>query len=111
MPTIFESNDLARVRTNGTNITILADRTMLGSDALQVERIQLDVGAESLFFNAVDVERFIYVIHGKGLAKVGNQVFPLERESVLWFETEDSFSLEAGTESLEILLCSAPSGE
>jgi len=111
MPVIFEPKDFSMIRTNGTNITVLADRTMLGTDALQVERIQLDASAETRLYTAVDVERFLYVIHGQGLANVGNQVFPLERESVLWFETEDSFSLQAGSESLEVLLCSAPSGE
>jgi redox-sensitive bicupin YhaK (pirin superfamily) len=111
MPTIFEPDDLSSIQKNGTRIATLANPAMLGTDALQVERIELQAATKTSLYGAADAERFIYVIRGKGQAHVGNQMFPLAEESLLWLEKEDSFSLEAGADGLEVLLCQAPAGE
>jgi quercetin dioxygenase-like cupin family protein len=108
MPTIFEPKDLPFVEKNGLNITTLANTTMLGTTALQVERIALEASGKSSPFEAADAERFVYVIRGQGEAHVGEQAFPLDAESVLWLERADVFYLEAGAEGLEVLLCHAP---
>jgi len=111
MPTIFEPKDLPATEKNGANVAMLANQVMLGTNALQVERILLQPGAESASYHPSDVERFVYVIHGKGQAYVGEQVFPLSSESVLWLEEDDTFYLEASSDGLEVLLCHAPAGE
>ena len=111
MPMIFEPKDLPVVEQEATNIATLANSTMLGTHALQVERIMLKPNTKSSMFRAADAERFVYVIKGKGHAHVREETFPLEAESVLWLEKQDLFSLEAGTEGLEILLCHAPARE
>lgn len=111
MPTVFEPTDLPAIERNGVNVTTLANQAMLGTDALQVQRIALNAGAKSESFVAESAERFVYVIHGQGQALVDGQVFPLDVESVLWFEKGDAFHFEAGTDGLEVLLCQAPSGE
>jgi len=111
MPTIFEAKDLPVTEKNGVNIATLANRAMLGTNALQVERVMLETGAKSSMFKATDAERFVYVIHGKGQAYVGEQAFPLDAESMLWLEKDDIFYLEAGTDGLEVLLCHAPGNE
>lgn len=108
MPMIFDSSDLPVRAINGVRTATLADPGMLGTDALQVERIQLEAGAQTATFPAVDSERFVYVIRGKGQAQVGEKVFPLEEESVFWLDKEDSFHLESGATGLEVLLCHAP---
>jgi len=108
MPTIFEPKDLPVTEKNSANIATLANRAMLGADALQVERVMLDAGAKSSTFESIDPERFIYVIRGNGQAYVGEQSFPLDVESMLWLEQNDTFYLEAGADGLEVLLCRAP---
>jgi quercetin dioxygenase-like cupin family protein len=111
MPTIFEPKDLPVTEKNGANIATLANNALLGTNALQVERIVFAAGAESESFEASDAERFVYVIRGKGQAHVDGQVFPLDVESVLWLEKGDTFYLEAGADGLEVLLCHAPASE
>ena len=111
MPTIFEPKDLPVTEEHGANIATLANHSMLGTNALQVERIILKTSAKSSMFKATDAERFVYVIHGKGQAYVGEQAFPLDAESMLWLEKDDIFYLEAGTDGLEVLVCHASGNE
>jgi mannose-6-phosphate isomerase-like protein (cupin superfamily) len=47
-------------------------------------------------------------VRGAGLAYVGSKPFPLEPESMLWLEPGDTFSIEAGLDKLEVLVCQAP---
>ena len=111
MPTIFEPKDLPVTEKAGLNITTLANQTMLGTDALQVQRITLAAGTKSEEFEANHAERFVYVVRGTGQAHVSGQVFPLDAESVLWLEKSDAFYFEANADGLEVLLCHAPTGE
>ncbi len=108
MPTIFSPADLKTTRASGTARATLADRAMLGSDALQVERLTLDASAKTPSTAAPDGEHFLYVIRGGGTARVGSQSFTLEPESMLWLEAGDEYSIESGAEGLEVLLCRAP---
>lgn len=108
MPTIFESKDLPFTKKDGANVVTLANQAMLGTDALQVERILLEPGGASASYPPTDGERFLYVIRGKGQAYVGQQSFLLSAESVLWLEKEDTFYMEAGSDGLDVLLCQAP---
>lgn len=111
MPIILEPKDLTVVQKDGANIAVLADYSKIGTNALQVEHIELKADAKTPFYEAADAERFIYVIRGNGEAYFGDQKYPLEAESVLWLEKEDTFYLEAGSDRLEILLCHAPAGD
>lgn len=108
MPTIFEPNDLPVRNKDGVTYTTLANAPMLGADALQVERVKLDAGKSSEPATAVDVERFLYVIHGAGQTQVGQETFSLSTESMLWLESGDTFTLKAGADGLEVLVCRAP---
>jgi quercetin dioxygenase-like cupin family protein len=108
MPTIFESNDLPVRNQAGVAYTTLANAAMLGTDALGVERVILEAGKNSEPVSAVDAERFVYVIQGSGQAQVGGEAFPLAPESMLWIEPGDTFTLEAGADGLEVLVCQAP---
>jgi redox-sensitive bicupin YhaK (pirin superfamily) len=111
MPILFEPEDLPVTRQSGARVTTLANSAMLQADALQVERLSLEAHATSSMYNAVEAERFVYVIGGNGQAHVHTKTFPLERESVLWLEQNDAFSLEAGADGLDVLLCHAPAKE
>ena len=111
MPTIFEPKDLPAIKKDGQSLTTLANMAMLGTDAMEVERIILDANASTSNFEAVNAERFLFVIHGAGQAHVGEQAFTLQAESLLWLETPDTFYLMAGADGLEVLLCRAPAGE
>lgn len=109
MPTIFEPEQLPLTEKDGVQVTILASPAMLGTDALQVEYLLIAPGARSAPYAAEAGERFLYVIRGRGEARVGDDAFPLAAESVLWLEESDSLQLEAGPDELEVLLCRAPS--
>ena len=111
MPTIFEPKDLPLDKKTGVKIATLANQAMLGTDALQVKHITLSVNSKSESFDAENMERFVYVISGKGQAQVGSESFHLDAESVLWLEKTDSFHFETETNELELLLCYAPVGE
>lgn len=111
MPTIFEPKDLPVTEMNRAKVLTLADQAMLGTNALGVDRILLQEGAKSASYPQSPAERFVYVIHGNGQARVGEQAFLLETESVLWLEKEDTFYLEAGSNGLDVLLCHAPASE
>jgi len=111
MPTIFEPKDLPLDEKTGVKIATLANQAMLGADTLQVKRITLETNSISESFGAENAERFVYVISGKGHARVGTESFPLETESVLWLEKSDSFFIETESNELELLLCYAPAGE
>ena len=111
MPIIFEPEDLRVIKKNRARVAVLANSAMLGTNALQVERIDLKESAKTSLFEAVDGERFIYVIRGTGQADIGQEKYPLRSESVLWLEREDTFLLEAGSDGLEVLLCHAPASE
>jgi len=108
MSTIFEPNDLPARNEAGVKYTTLANPAMLGADALQVERVSLEAGKSSEPAHAVEAERFLYVIQGSGQAQVGSETFPLTTESMLWLESGDTFTLKAGAERLEVLVCKAP---
>jgi mannose-6-phosphate isomerase-like protein (cupin superfamily) len=108
MPTIFEPNDLPVRNKEGATYITLANTAMLGADALDVKRITLEAGKKSEPASAVEAERFLYVIQGSGRAQVGIETFPLTPESMLWIESGDMFTLEAGGEGLEVLVSQAP---
>ena len=108
MPTIFEPNDLPVRNKAGATYTTLANPAMLGSDALQVERVSLEAGKKSEPTIAVQAERFLYVIQGSGQVQVGSENFLLAPETMLWIESDDTFTLEAGTDGLEVLVSQAP---
>jgi quercetin dioxygenase-like cupin family protein len=111
MPTIFEPNDFPVTEKHGAKIATLANQRMLGTNALQVEKVLLQPGVESASYPPSDGERFVYVIRGQGQAYVNERAFPLSTESVLWLETGDTFYLEAGSDGLEVLFCQAPATE
>ncbi len=108
MPTIFDPKDLSVTKEGKTTYTMLADNAMLGTNALQVERVALEAGGSTPLISSMNAERFIYVIRGSGQAHVGKETYPLAPESILWIELGDSYSLEAGDKSLEVLICRAP---
>ena len=111
MPTIFEAKDLPIDEKTGMKIATLANQAMLGTDALQVRRITLNANSKSETFDKENMERFVYVISGKGQAQVGRESFPLKAESVLWLEKSDAFHFETNADELELLLCYAPVGD
>lgn len=111
MPIILEPKDLTVIQKHGASIAVLADESKIGTNALQVERIELKADAKTSLYEAADAERFIYVIRGNGGAYVRDQEYPLEAESVLWLAREEQFYLEAEAGGLDVLLCRAPIGE
>lgn len=107
MPLVFEPKDLLVYRDEEAAHTTLADSTMLGTAALQIERLVLGPRGRTSFPSAMDGERFAYVVRGVGTAHVGREPYPLEPESMLWLEPGDSWFLEADTEGIEVLICRA----
>lgn len=111
MPVLFDPKDLPVTTRDGASHTMLANPPLLGTNALLVEHITLEAGAKTAPTDAVNAERFVYVIRGLGQAHVGGQTYPLAPESILWVESSDTYYLQAGAEQLEVLVCRAPAGE
>lgn len=90
----------------------LGDERLVGPDllgvGLELRRLALAAGAQSTGIEAATGERVLYVVRGDGRAVVGDQVFSLEHESVLWLEPEDAPELTAGSGGLEVLIARAP---
>jgi quercetin dioxygenase-like cupin family protein len=107
---IFSPAELTTTRQAGVAETTLADRALLGSDALHVEQITLDPGVRTQPARVSDGEYFVYVVSGAGQAHVGTELLPLEPETILWLEPGDTYTLEAGAHALVVLLCRAPAG-
>lgn len=111
MPIILEPGDLPGRHEGNVSRTILADSAVLGTNALQVERLVIGAGGSTAVVPAMNAERFVYVVRGAGQAHVGNESHGLEPESILWIEPRESYTLEAGSQELEVLVCLAPSEE
>ncbi len=108
MPTIFEPKDLPARKEGDATFTTLANAAMIGVDALQVERVILESGQKSEPASAGDGECFLFVIRGAGWAQVEDESFTLTPESMLWIESGEMFTLEAGEGQMEVLVCRAP---
>ncbi len=111
MPALFDPKDLPVTIHDGASHTLLANPAMLGTNALLVEHITLEADANTTPTDTVNAERFVYVIRGVGQAYVGEQIYPLAPESILWVESGDTYYLRAGAEQLEVLVCRAPAHE
>ena len=76
---------------------------------LKVSRWRVAPGARTLDIPLGETEALAYVIAGSGTASAsppdaGGEPFALGAESVLWLPTCDSLVLEAGLESLDVLV-------
>ncbi len=49
-------------------------------------------------------EAMVYVVAGSGTAQVGEEQYPLERESMLWLSPATEIAFTAGPDGLECML-------
>lgn len=108
MAKVFDPAAFDTRREGQAAITVLADRSRLGSAALGVEHLALAPGSRLDWAAPAGAEAFIYVITGAGTARVAEAVFALDPEALVWLEPGDSVRLEAAAQ-LEVLACRAPS--
>lgn len=108
MPTIIPA-DAVRDAGGGTGWSraVLADRELIGTSAMTLERLTLDPGAEGAEVVGTTRERFLYVIRGSGEAASQKCVLPLEVETVVWLEPGDHLRLRAGDRGLQVLIAEA----
>lgn len=108
MPTIIPA-DAVRDAGGGTgwSRSVLADRELIGTSAMTLERLTLDRNAEGPEVVGTTKERFLYVIRGSGEAASPRYVIPLEAETVVWLEPGDRLRLRAGDRGLQVLIAEA----
>ena len=88
----------------GWTLSTLADGAHVDGLRMVARRWRLAGGARSPGCQIDrEAERFLYVIGGEGAVVIGGERLPLDRESVVWLEPGDAYSLEAGPDGLEVL--------
>jgi len=92
----------------GWQISLLAGTAEIGSPAMVARRWSLMPGAKGPGRAHLNKEQLLYVIAGSGIAHIGQEQLKLERETMLWLETGDTYQFEAGPQGLEILQGYAP---
>lgn len=110
MPTIITTQEQPCSAGPGWSETVIADATIAG------ERINMSaqrhVLAASVRTQPIDVgsdEAFVYVVEGTGIAHVGEEHFPLAKESVLWLDPGDPpLELEGGPAGVDVIFARAP---
>lgn len=92
----------------GWKVTTLADGSVIGSSAMVARRWSIDSHARTSQIQHGDYEEILFVISGSGEAIVGDLIFSLEPESLLWLEAGDKYQLVANETGLEVLQGYAP---
>jgi redox-sensitive bicupin YhaK (pirin superfamily) len=88
----------------GWALSTLADSSQIEGLGMVARRWALGAGARSPRRRTYrGAECFLYVIQGEGAAVIGGDRLRLDRESVVWLEPDDAYSLEAGPGGLEVL--------
>lgn len=109
MPLIVKPEEMrVHQQGEGWSVITLADSQTIGAPAMVARRWVLKPGARGPERVHGEVEQLLYVIRGRGTAIVGNELLPLESETMLWLEPGDRYQFEAGDEGLEILQGYAP---
>lgn len=104
MATIAETAALAPERAgSGWVETRLADERIFGAAAMVVRRIEVAAAARAPGRTRQAGEEMLYVIVGSGALHLGDEVAPLGQETVVWLEPDDRYTIEGGTEGIELL--------
>lgn len=109
MPRIIKNEDtICHQQIPGLQIKSITDALKPESQVMEVKRLIFDPNISGPEFTHTDIDKLLYVIKGDGIAKVDNQEFPLDKESILWLESGEKCQFIAGGMGLEILQGSAP---
>ena len=94
--------------TTGLKIESLTDSQKLESPVLVVNRLIFDSNIIGPELTHTEIDQLLYVIKGNGIAKVNNEEFSLNKESILWLENGEKYQFISGSIGLEILQGYAP---
>lgn len=110
MPTIITTQEQPRSEGPGWSETLIADATIAGETInMSARRHTLAAGVRIRPIDVGPDEAFVYVVEGTGTAHVGEERFPLAKESVLWLDPGDpQLELEGGPAGLDVLFARAP---
>jgi quercetin dioxygenase-like cupin family protein len=110
MPIVVTSGEKQVRRGPGWSEVLLADPTTVGEPiAMSARRYTFESGVRSELIDFGSDESFLYVVRGEGNAQVGDELFALQEESVLWLNPGDPpMELEAGAAGLDVLIARAP---
>ena len=104
MPVIINPENMSLELSGlGWKITALAEKDLIGTDALGARRWSLEPSAKTSQFEHGSSEQLLYVISGDGSAVVNGDTLPLGVETMLWLEPGDSCQFLAGEGGIEIL--------
>lgn len=104
MPNIVKADDVPDAGSGpGWARSMLADRTVVNTGAMTLERLSLDPGAEGPELVGGDRERFVYVMDGGGTL-TGSTEAELAPETIVWIEPGDRLRMRAGPEGIRVLV-------
>lgn len=108
MPTIIDPENMQENSAQGWSVRTVADAAQIGFPAMVANWWTFDPGVTGPQRTRGKADELLYVIRGTGQAVVGEQIFDLDQESVLWLEEGETYHLIAGDQGLEILQGYAP---
>ena len=103
MPIIIKNEEKNYLQeTTGLKIESLTDSQKLESPVMVVNRLIFDSNIIGPELTHTDIDQLLYVIKGNGIAKVNNEEFSLNKESILWLENGEKYQFISGGNGLEI---------
>lgn len=108
MPKIIQSENMPEQSGTGWSIRTIANAEEIGFPAMVARWWVIEAGAQAPEHQRGTSDELLYVIRGTGKAQVGEQVFELDDECVLWLDEGECVQFVAGEEGLEILQGYAP---
>ncbi|MGH3067086.1 MAG: hypothetical protein ACRDMI_00710 [Streptosporangiaceae bacterium] len=105
MPVVRNRSEMTTRQGAGWTETVCADSAVFGAQVeMQARLFTLAPAAATPPVPIAAQEAMLYVAAGSGTAQVGEERYPLERESMLWLSPAAEVALTAGPDGLECML-------
>jgi mannose-6-phosphate isomerase-like protein (cupin superfamily) len=109
MPKIINPDEMPVIQSDaGWTVRTVVDAKNIGVPAMVGKWWVFNPNVKSPLMTRGAADELLYVITGSGQAIVGDEIFDLDDESVLWVEEGESYQFIAGDDGLEILQGYAP---
>lgn len=105
MPVVRQRSEMTTRQGTGWTETVCAGPAAFGAPVeMQARLFTLAPAAAVPPVTVAAQEAMVYVAAGSGTAQVGEERYPLERESMLWLSPATEIVLTAGPDGLECML-------
>ena len=105
MPVVRHRSEMTTRQGTGWTETVCAGPAAFGAPVEMQARLFTLVPAAAMPPVPIAAqEAMVYVVAGSGTAQVGEEQYPLERESMLWLSPAAEIAFTAGPDGLECML-------